>query len=103
MPRLYNLIEDQVSIITRMIMENDYGDVEYGGFIRSPKWVKPIINLVSVLIYLGILFVGGLFLWNRGLSAVIPAISPIGESRPKQLRNRFTQLLLTLIALMMFV
>lgn len=106
MSKIYTLIEDQVSNIVRIILEDeDTGELKFGSFIKGPKWVKPAISIITAFVFLFIALFFGLYLWNYGLAPVFPSlvakIDPV--SRPDQAGNPYVQLFLTLIALMMFV
>ena len=103
MSRIYNLIEDQVNILLRFVLEDDMtGQIQYGRWIRGPKWVKPAVQLITTIVFIGIILSFGLFLWNYGLHPVFPGVvARIDPSNSAQAANPYTQLVLTLLALMM--
>lgn len=102
MSKLYKLIEEQVNILLRFIMEDDRGQIQYGKWIQGPKWVKPFIQFVTTIIFLLIILAFGLYLWNYGLHPVMPGlIARIDSNNPLQARNPYAQLVLTLLALML--
>jgi hypothetical protein len=101
MSKLYNLIENQVNIVLRILMEdNETGQIQYGAWISGPKWVKPIIALITTIVFLVILLIFGLFLWNNGLHRVMPNVfAEINDNNSYE--NKYTQIVITLLALML--
>lgn len=106
MSRLYNLIEDQIlNLVAAVSVVNPNDEVIFLGF--NIKAQRPLVNfvikLISALIYLGLALYFGVMLWNQGLAAVMPnivsAIGAPGVVVP-QLPNEYTQLVVTLFALM---
>jgi hypothetical protein len=101
MSRLYNLIEQQAINVMKLIInqqtdqENVQWYLQYGG---------PIVSAIATLVFLLVIFVFGLFLWNQGLHAVMPnVVAQIGGGMYNQYNNPYTQLIVTLIALMMIL
>jgi hypothetical protein len=101
MPRLYDMILEQSNILLRFFLEDDSGQVNYGPLIKGPKWVKPILYVMSIFIYLSILMVFGKYLWNQGLQVAFPGVvAHIGQGVSQQLPNPYQQLMVTMVALM---
>lgn len=93
MSQLFNMIDNQVQILLRLLIEDDTGNIQYGPWIKGPKYIRPILSIVTTLVYLAIIVWVGQYLWNQGLVPAMPRIfAPIYTYR---------QLLLTLLALMM--
>jgi hypothetical protein len=105
MSKIYKLIEDQVNILLRFVLEDEYtGQIQYGKWISGPKWVKPFIHLITTLVFLFVVLFFGLYLWNFGLHPVFPGVvAKIDPMNPVQSSNPYSQLVLTLVALMMFL
>ena len=103
MSRIYNMIEDQVNILLRIVLEDDQtGQINYGSWLSGPKWVKPLVTLITTVIFLLVIMSFGLYLWNYGLVPVFPGIvARIDASNPSQASNPFVQLVVTFLALMM--
>ncbi len=102
MSKLYTLIEDQVSLLLRTIYEDDYGQYHFGSFVSNMKILNAILFIMTMLIFIAIVMMFGLFLWNYGLATVFTFIRPIGNTEVKQV-GEYTQLMITLVALMMFL
>jgi hypothetical protein len=104
MSKIYVLIETQVNNLLRLMMEDDYtGQIQYGPLIKGPKWVQPIVSLITTLVFLGIALTFGIYLWNYGIQPVFPGIvAKIDGANPAQASSVYLQLVITLIALMMF-
>lgn len=104
MSKIYSLIEQQINVLLGFIVQDDpMGEVQYLGWVRGP-WAKPIITIITTLIYLLVVLAFGLYLWNYGLVPVFPnVIAAINPSNPAQATNPYSQLILTLLAIMMLV
>ncbi len=104
MSKIYMLIENQVNNLLRLVMEDDYsGQIQYGPWIKSAKWVQPIVTALTTLIFLAIALSFGIYLWNYGIQPVFPGIvAKIDGLNPAQASNTYVQLIITLIAIMMF-
>jgi hypothetical protein len=102
---MYALIESQVNNIMKvMLVDDQTGEVYYGGLVPGPKWVGLIVQLIASIVFLSVALFFGLYLWNYGLAPVFPNIvAPISPSNPSQSGNAYVQLTLTLFALMMFL
>ena len=102
MSRIYNLIENQVNSILRLLLEdNQTGQVDYS-WVGGPKWIQPIVTLITSVLFLTVLLSFGLYLWNFGLVPVFPGlVAPISSTNTAQAANPFIQLVITFIALMM--
>lgn len=105
MSKIYALIESQVNNIMKVLLVDDQtGQVNYGGLIPGPKWVGLVVQLVASIIFLSIALFFGLYLWNYGLAPVFPnVIAPISPNNPSQAGSAYVQLTLTLFALMLFL
>jgi hypothetical protein len=103
MSKIYNLIENQVSNVIRIILEENDGTLTFNSLIPNAKWVNPIISIVTSLVFFTLALFFGLYLWNYGLQPAFPGIvAQINPSNPSQASNPYVQLILTLIALLMF-
>lgn len=105
MSKIYKLIEEQVNILLRFVLEDDRtGQIQYGQWIKGPKWVKPAVQLLTTLVFLAVVLFFGLYLWNFGLQPAFPGlVAKIDSSNPAQAANPYTQLVLTLLAMMMIM
>lgn len=102
MPRLYSLIEDQINNLFRFQMEDENGSVQYNKYIQGPKMLRPVISFVAAMIFLLIILTFGIYLWNHGLSPVMPNIfMKIDSMNPSQFSNSYIQLFITLLGLSM--
>lgn len=92
MSKIYALIEDQVASMVLNMNVNSVLGLSLGTFVKA----------VTTVIYVGVLLVFGVYLWNHGLQPLFPGlVAKINNSDPNQMANEYGQLLLTLIALMM--
>lgn len=106
MSNFYKIIENQVNIILRFVLsEDDKGELQYGSWVSGPRWVQLFVQVLTLLLFLTIVSIFGVYLWNNGISAVFPnVVQPLGvpPSEIKQRDNPYLQLIITLFALMMF-
>ena len=105
MSRIYKMIEEQVNNLLRFQLEDDLtGRIQYNQWISGPKVIKPIIQLLTTLLFLAVVLFFGVYLWNNGLQPVFPnVIAKLNPADPNQASSPYTQLLLTLMALMMII
>ena len=104
MPKLYGIIEDQVNNILRFFMEDPFsGNVAYNALIPGPAYIKPVIQGIAILLYLVILLVAGLFLWNQGLHVAFPNVVAAFGDQPIRVYNSYVQLIISLVAIMMIL
>lgn len=103
MPKLYDMIEEQINILLRFMLEDeDTGEIQYGGWIKGPRWIRPIIYFVSLIIYILITLYFGLYLWNQGLHVAFPGVvAHIGPGISQQLKQPYSQLVVTLISMLL--
>jgi hypothetical protein len=82
-------------------METEEGDIKYTDLLSGPKQIKAFITFLSGIIFLILVAIFGLFLWNQGLQPAFPGlVAPIGRLQPlPQSPNPFFQLAITLLAL----
>lgn len=103
MSKIYQLIEEQINNIFRINMEESNGQLRLPGWIPGPQFVRPLIQFVSAIIFIAIVLYFGVRLWNFGIQPVLPGIvAPIQPGQPGQNSTPETQLLLTLLAFLMF-
>lgn len=104
MSKIYKLIEEQVNMILRFVLEDDRtGQIKYGQWIKGPKEVKPFIHFISLIVFLVLTLTFGLTLWNQGLHPAFPGVvAKIDPSNPLQNPNPYVQLVLSLLAVIMF-
>lgn len=105
MSRLFTIIQNQIEAVLRVVMEGDDGQVDwsYWGQFMPPKYLRVIIAFIAGLLYLLVMSVVGMYLWNQGLSVMAPSvIRPFGSSVYSQSQNPFFQLFITLFALISF-
>ncbi len=96
---LYNLIESLVKNSIFKILTDEEGNL-LG--ILEPAIVEPLIKLISFALWIFLVLLIGQFLWNQGISAVMPSVvKPIGKS-VKQLESPSLQLIVTALALSSF-
>lgn len=105
MSKIYALIENQVNNILRILLVDDYtGEIKYGSFIPGPKWVAPVVSILTSLLFLFVVLTFGVFLWNKGLHPLFPnVVAVIDGKNPNQANTEWVQLVLTLFALMLFL
>lgn len=105
MSKIYSLIESQVNNILRIMLVDDYtGEINYGTMIPGPKWVAPVVSILTSVVFLMIVLTFGVFLWNKGLHPVFPNVVAVIDSKnPLQASSEGMQLVLTLFALMLFL
>ena len=104
MSKIYKLIEEQVNILLRFLLEDEKtGQVHYPAWLPGGKYIKPVVQLLTILVFLAVVLIFGVYLWNYGLQPAFPGIvARLDPMNPSQASNAYTQLVLTLIALMMF-
>ena len=96
---IYSLIESIVKNSVFKVLTDDDGNL-LG--ILEPAIVEPLIKLISFLLWIFIVLAIGQFLWNQGISAVMPSVvKPIGKGA-KQLDSPSLQLIVTAVALSSF-
>jgi hypothetical protein len=102
---MYNFIETQINELLKLALINDRGEFDAGkmsAFI-GPQSIPLIIAVLTSLVYLMILSVVGIYLWNHGIHAMAPnVISSFGNQLVSQNPNQFIQLFTTLLAMVMF-
>jgi len=105
MSKIYTLIENQVNALLRVRMEDDFtGEINYGPWIKGPKWVQPFVTGITIIIFIIIFMIFGLALWNYGIQPVLPGIvAKIDGANPAQAASPYVQLMITLLAFMMFM
>jgi hypothetical protein len=98
MSRLYSLIENSVVNVLRLIINNQDEQQQASWIIRNANL---LVGIISAFAFVMVVFLAGLFLWNRGLAPVFTFIKPLGMIESvRQFDNPYTQLLVTLIAMM---
>lgn len=106
MSRLYNIIEGQVNNLLQLIMTDESGNVDWGFWNQyiKPTSIRLLINVIASILYLMLLMLLGLYLYNQGLHVLAPSVlQPIGYGKVyQQDPNPYYQLLVSLFALMMF-
>lgn len=105
MSKIYQLIQDQVDNIVRILSKEDVqGNVYYPAWLGGNKYVKPVIQVLSLLLFILVVLFFGVQLWNYGLQPVLPGVvAKIDPSNLGQDSNPMVQMLLTLLALMVFL
>jgi len=105
MSKLYQLIQDQVDNIVRVLSKEDVqGNVYYPAWLGGNKYVKPVIQILSLLIFIFVALFFGVYLWNNGLQPVLPGVvAKIDPANMAQSSSPSVQMLLTLLALMVFL
>ena len=105
MSRLYSIIEGQVNNILRIIMEGEQGQVDWDFWSQyiTPKYLRVSISLFASIVYLTILSMVGIYLWNQGIATMAPGIvKPFGNKAVSQDKNQYFQLFITLFASILF-
>lgn len=106
MSRLYSIIENQINIILRMFFSNDQGQIQQDMLEQyiKPKSLRLVINVLAAFVYLVLLLIAGTYLYNQGLHVMAPSVlAPLGRGKVyQQTNNQYLQLLISLLALMMF-
>lgn len=108
MSRLYNWIESNVAALINSITTDSQGNFVPNMLITDNKTFNSVLNVVTIILFILIVLIFGVFLWNQGLAAVTNIVKPIGygsdingvQMGPRQLRSKYAQLVVTLIALM---
>lgn len=99
MSRLYTIIENQVNNLLQYLMIDEAGRIQYNSIIPTPDSIRPAIVILTMMFFIAIVSTLGIFLWNQGLSPLLP-VEPITGSG-KQLKNKYLQLFLTLVSINM--
>lgn len=108
MSKLYNFIESQVNNMLQSLMTDESGRIQFNAIISTPASIRPWIAALTTVLFVMVMFIFGIFIWNKGLATVFPGVvAPIeGASMGQmnqygQMNNKYVQLLLTLVALNM--
>ena len=99
MPTLYNIIYEQVMSMIRFNIEKEDGTNDYSYIIPDERWIKPIVHVISSLLFILIALIFGVFLWNKGLVPVFPDVIAKIDGRKGQQKTPYTQFILTFFAL----
>ncbi len=106
MSRLYNFLQTQINTLLQMTVVDANGNVDFSklpGEIVGPGNFALAISVLTALLYLGVVAVAGMYLWNHGLAAMAPnVLKPFGPGVYDQSPNPFFQMFLTLLALTVF-
>ena len=102
MSRIFTLIEEQVNNIVRILLEDqETGELMFGSWLPTPSYIQPLVSAVAIVLFLGLILVFGVYLWNKGLHPAFPGIvAKLDASNPNQSGSPYTQLLITLLAIM---
>lgn len=103
MPTIYNIIYEQVMSMIRFNIEKEDGSIDYSYIIPDQRWVKPIVHVISSLIFIFIALIFGVVLWNKGLAPVFPGIIVKMDGRKGQQKSQYAQFVLTFFALSMLI
>ena len=98
---LYNLIESNLNALLNAIYRNQYDQYDFSGIIGNIQALQVLLNVLTLVVYIILVFVFGLYLWNQGLSTTLSFVQPIGMGRYQQYGNKYAQLLVTLFALLL--
>lgn len=100
MSTFYAIIESQVNTILKFMFEDRQEQEK--SWVPGPRWIQLIVQFFTLLVIMFLIAFFGLYLWNRGIHPILPEIiSPI-DGREGQFQNPYLQLIVTIIALMMF-
>ncbi len=106
MSRIYNFIQSQVNELLKTALINDDGEFDAGkaGSWLGPGMIPLLIAVMTSLVYILVLSVVGIYLWNNGLHVMAPdVLKPFGSGVVyKQNANQFALLFITLLAMVMF-
>jgi hypothetical protein len=102
MSKLFNFISDQINQLMLLLLVNESGDLDVSKVAGGWFTYNTIISAVSIFVYLTVVAVFGIWLWNQGLSTVFSIVKPIGPGSFSPRKNMFQQLFITLFALVMF-
>jgi hypothetical protein len=102
MSKLFSLIQTQVDNLFKFNVQSDQGLV-LPTWIPHQMYLRPVINIISAIFFILVVLMFGKFLWNQGLAPVFSVIAPIGEFDRRVQYPAFTQLIVTLLALMMIL
>lgn len=102
MSKILSLLSSQVGVLYTMFSRDTSDEVLYGWDKGSPS-VRLTIQLVTVIVFIMLIVMVGLYLWNRGLHPVFPSIiAPIDGTSLNQFKDPYRQLIVTVLAIMMF-
>jgi hypothetical protein len=106
MSRLYNFLQTQINALLQMTIVDQNGNLDFSklpGELVGPGNFTLVISILTTLLYLGVVAVAGMYLWNHGLSAMAPSVlKPFGMGTYTQSPNPFFQMFITLLALTVF-
>lgn len=103
MPTIYNIIYEQVMSLVRFNIEKEDGTVDYSYIIPDQRWIKPIVHVISSLIFILFALIFGVILWNKGLAPVFPGILVKMDGGKGQQKSAYVQFVLTFFALSMLI
>jgi hypothetical protein len=103
MSKLYNFIESQVNNMLQSLMTDESGRIQFNSIISTPAAIRPWIATLTTILFVMIMFIFGIFIWNQGLATVFPGVVARieGNGANGQVNNKYIQLLITLVALNM--
>lgn len=102
MPALYNLFEKYVNLLIKLFLEFFYTDEEKASKKFGPMLIQFVVQLITLVFFTAVVLYYGVFLWNRGLQPAFPGVvAKLSPSDPNQLGNTYSQLVLTMLAVIM--
>jgi len=104
MSKIYQLIETQINSLLQFILQDAHtGEIQFNQWIRGPALFRSIVQFISIVVFIILALMFGVYLWNFGIVPVLPGLAaPITSADPAQAANPYVQLIVSLIALMMF-
>lgn len=104
MSTLYYMLESQVNALLALMMKDENGEVKYNTLIPGPKYVQIAITGLTLILFITFTMAFGLYLWNKGLSPVMPSIfARIDPANPTQSSNPYIQLFISLTAILLLL
>lgn len=103
MPTIYNIIYEQTMSLVRFNIEKEDGTIDYSYIIPDQRWIKPIVHIISSLLYVLFALIFGVFLWNKGLEPVFPGLIAKMDGGKGQQKSPYTQFVLTFFAIGMLI
>lgn len=101
MSRLYNLIENSVVNVAKLVINNQTDQEQINWMLQN---AGVFVAVTTAILFVVVIFIAGKFLWNQGLAPVFNFIRPLGYEAPlPQYQNPYMQLVVSLVSLMMIL
>ncbi len=101
---MFNFIESAVNQLLQATLVDEQGNIDWSKWYPiGPNTVQFAIQGIAAVVYLILVSLVGMYLYNQGIHPLAPAVfQPIGSGNYAQLSNPFAQLFLSLLAFVTF-